>query len=354
MKNARGPSTPDPRETARRCGLVYVDPDGPGLRRRRRGAGFSYHDAEGELVRDADVRRRIEALSIPPAWRDVWICPDPDGHLQAVGRDVAGRRQYVYHERFRSARERWKFDRLLPFGRALPALRRRVGRDLARTGLPRRKVAAAAVRVLDLAAIRVGNPEYERSNGTYGLVTLRRRHLDIRRGRAGLQFEGKGGREVTVELEDEDLVNVLRDCDELPGYRVFQYVTDAGEKSTLAVDELNAYIAEAGAGDFTAKDFRTWAGTTTAIDELASRPRGDDESERRSIMVEVAGVVADRLHNTPSVARESYVHPRIEEWYLAGEFHERLKAVRSRADALRTPGRRRDERLALALLEQAG
>jgi len=174
MTNAERRSTPDPRETAERCGLVYVDPDAPGIRRRRRGPGFSYHDADGALIRDDEVRRRIEGLAIPPAWRDVWICPESEGHLQAVGRDAAGRRQYLYHERFRAARERTKFDRLLPFGGALPALRRRVGRDLARSGLPRRKVAAAAVRILDLAAIRVGNPQYERSNGTYGLVTLRR------------------------------------------------------------------------------------------------------------------------------------------------------------------------------------
>lgn len=344
----------EPRETAERCGLVYVDPDAPGIRRRRRGPGFSYHDSEGELIRDGEVRHRIAELAIPPAWRQVWICPDPDGHLQAVGRDAAGRRQYLYHERFRAARERMKFARLVPFGRALPALRRRVGRDLGRPGLPRPKVAAAGVRILDLAAIRIGNPEYERSNGTYGLVTLRRRHLELGRKRAGLRFTGKGGREVAVELTDADLVRVLRDCDELPGYRLLQYVTDDGEKTTLAVDELNAYIAESGDADFSAKDFRTWAGTTAAISELVTRERGEDEAQRRSVVVDVAGVVAERLHNTAAVARASYIHPRIEELYLAGEFHDAVEGVRDRASELHTPGRRREERLALALLEESG
>lgn len=354
MTSREGRATPGPEETAERCGLAYVDPESPGIRRRRRGAGFSYHDPEGELIRDEEVRRRVEKLAIPPAWREVWICPDPDGHLQVTGRDAAGRRQYLYHERFRAARERVKFARLVPFGRELPALRRRVGRDLAREGLSRSKVAAAGVRILDLAAIRVGNPEYARTNGTYGLVTLRRRHVELGRKRAGLRFDGKGGREVTVELVDADLVKVLRDCDELPGYRLLQYVTDDGEKTELGVDELNAYIAGSGDGDFSAKDFRTWAGTTTAITELTARERGDDEGERRSVLVDVAGVVADRLHNTAAVARASYIHPRIEELYLAGEFHDALDEARGRAAELHTPGRRREERLALALLEQIG
>lgn len=342
---------PEPRETAERCGLTYVQPDTPGYSRRRRGRGFSFHTPDGQVVRDDAVLRRFESLAVPPAWGDVWICCSEDGHLQAAGTDEAGRKQYLYHERFREARELVKFDRLLPFGTRLPALRRRVGRDLKRSGMPREKVLAAGVRVLDQASIRVGNAEYARSNQTFGLTTLRRKHVAIRRGKVVLEFAGKGGRDVEVELTDPDLVDVLRECDRLPGYRLFQYLSDDGTKLTVTSEDVNGYLREGMCAPFTAKDFRTWAGTTSAIAYLAGEEASDDEAARRSTIVAMSGAVADVLHNTPAVARQSYVHPVVEELYLAGAFHERLASARKREAEFRTPGRRRDERVALALLE---
>jgi DNA topoisomerase-1 len=347
-------SIAEPAETAMRNGLQYVDPDKPGITRRRRGTGFSYHDARGNLIREEGDRQRLLDLVIPPAWEDVWICPDPKGHLQAVGRDAAGRKQYLYHERFRQAREAAKFERLVSFGQALPRLRRRVGRDLALDGMPRDKVVAAGVRILDQAAIRVGGSQYERSNRTYGLTTLRRRHVAISRKKARLEFEGKGGREIEIELADPDLVRVLRECDELPGYRLFQYIDENGNKQAVGAEDVNAYLQEAGGGAFTAKDFRTWAATTTAIATLADRERDEDEDARRSIIVEVAEIVGGLLHNTATVSRQSYIHPRIEELFLEGTFHEALKRARKRESQFRTPGRRRDERLAMAMLTDAG
>lgn len=352
-KDSGSQDVPEPAETARRCGLAYVDPEQPGISRRRRGRGFSYSGPRGGLIRDDGVRQRLADLAVPPAWEDVWICPNPDGHLQAVGRDEAGRRQYLYHEQFRAAREKLKYQRLRPFGERLPGLRRRVGRDLARPHLPREKVTAAAVRVLDLAAIRVGNPQYERTNGTYGLVTLRRRHIELGRSETRLHFSGKGGRDIEVELADRDLAEVLRECDELPGYRLFQYVDEDGDKRELGVAELNDYIRDALGEQFSAKDFRTWAGTSTAITALAARTPGRDEAERRSILVEIAEQVGERLHNTPTVARESYIHPCIESLYLDGRFHEILKRARNKESNFETPGRRRDERLTLAFLAAA-
>lgn len=340
----------DPADTAKRSGLKYVDPEQPGFTRRRRGTGFSYHDAAGNLIREEGDRQRLLDLVIPPAWEDVWICPDPKGHLQAVGRDAAGRKQYLYHEGFRSAREAAKFDRLVAFGEQLPRLRRRVGRDLAREGMPRDKVVAAGVRILDQAAIRVGGSQYERSNSTYGLTTLRRRHVAISRKKARLEFEGKGGREIAIELADPDLVRVLRECDELPGYRLFQYVDEDGNKRAVEAGDVNAYLQDALGGAFTAKDFRTWAATTTAIAAFAKREPGQDEDERRSTIVEVAELVGSLLHNTATVSRQSYIHPQVEELVLAGEFAAALKRASKRESAFRTPGRRRDERIAMALL----
>lgn len=343
---------PEPAQTARTAGLKHIEPNGDGISRRRRGKGFSYHAADGSLIEDEAVRERIAALAIPPAWTDVWISPHPKGHLQATGRDAAGRRQYLYHEDFRAAREAEKFARLVPFGERLPGLRRRVGRDLALPDMPRDKVIAAGVRILDLAAIRVGNPQYERTNGSYGLMTLRRRHVDIGRRRVVLRFTGKGGREIEVELADDDLLDVLRECDGLPGYRLFQYVDEGGTKRTLEVTELNAYLADALGGPFTAKEFRTWAGTTTAISALAEREPGADEAERRTTIVEVAELVGERLHNTPAVSRQSYIHPCVEELYLGGTFHEVLDRARRREKEFATPGRRREERRTLALLTE--
>jgi len=342
---------PDPRETARACDLFYVEDDTPGVRRRRCGRGFAYYGPRGRHVRDPRALARIRALAIPPAWTDVWICPRADGHLQATGRDDRGRKQYLYHDEFRIARDAEKFERLAAFGSGLPGLRRRVGRDLARDGLPREKVLAAGVRLLDRAAIRVGADAYERENGSYGLTTLRRRHLSLNGGTARLSFEGKGGKEIEVRLSDPDLIDVLRECDELPGYRIFQYVDTSGTKRSVEASEINDYLRASIDAAVSAKDFRTWAGTVRAVAFLAREASAKTEVERDSALREAIRDVAEHLHNTPSVSRESYVHPRVIELFEEGGFPAALRRARRRAARYRAPGRRRTERLVLALLE---
>lgn len=343
--------TPDPRETAHGCGLRYVDDETEGIRRRRCGRGFAYYGPGGELIRDPEVRARIDALAIPPAWTDVWICPRTDGHLQATGRDDRARKQYLYHERFREARETQKFERLPLFGEGLPGLRRRVGRDLSREGLPREKVLGAGVRILDQAAIRVGARSYERQNGSFGLTTLRRRHLSVNGGTARLRFEGKGGKGIEVRLTDSDLARVLRECDELPGYRIFQYVDSEGTKRALEASEINDYLRETMDGAVSAKDFRTWAGTVRAVEFLAGLTADEIGDDRESTLREAIREVAEHLHNTPAVSRESYIHPRVIELFEEGEFAAALERARRREKRYRTPGRRRNERLVLALLD---
>jgi len=342
---------PDPRETARSCGLRYVDDEAEGIRRRRCGRGFAYCLPGGELIRDGDVRTRIDALAIPPAWTDVWICQMPDGHIQATGRDDRGRKQYVYHDEFRQAREAQKFERLPIFGHGLPRLRRRVGRDLAREGLPREKVLGAGVRLLDRAAIRVGADAYERENGSFGLTTLRRRHLSLNGKGARLRFEGKGGKEIEIRLSDRDLIDVLRECDELPGYRIFQYVDQEGAKRAVEASEINGYLRESIETAVSAKDFRTWAGTVRAVGFLAGHETARTHEERAAALREAIRDVSDHLHNTPAVSRDSYVHPRVIELFEAGGFAAALERARRRERRYRTPGRRRNERLVLALLD---
>lgn len=342
---------PDPRRTARSRGLRYVDDATDGIRRRRCGRGCAYYLPGGALIRSGELRSRIEALAIPPAWTDVWICPTPDGHLQATGRDDRGRKQYVYHEEFRRAREAEKFERLPIFGHGLPRLRRRVGRDLAREGLPREKVLGAGVRLLDRAAIRVGADAYERENGSFGLTTLRRRHLSLNGKAARLRFEGKGGKDIEIRLSDPDLIDVLRECDELPGYRIFQYVEPDGTKRTVEASEVNRYLRESIEADVTAKDFRTWAGTVRAVGFLARHATARTDDERTTALREAIRDVSEHLHNTPAVSRDSYVHPRVMELFEAGGFAAALRRARRRERRYRTPGRRRNERLVLALLD---
>ena len=229
----------DPQTAARAAGLRYVSDDRPGIRRRRRGKGWSYHGPDGELIRDPRVRERIEALAIPPAWKEVWICPSPKGHIQATGRDEAGRKQYRYHERWREVRDATKFHRMIEFGEALPKIRRRVRRDLAREGLPREKVLATVVRLLETTCIRVGNEEYRKENDSFGLTTLRRRHVDVNGGAVEFQFAGKGGKEQRVVLDDERMAELVRECQEIPGYEVFQYLDEEGKRHAVESGDVN-------------------------------------------------------------------------------------------------------------------
>lgn len=305
-------------------GLVYVSDTQPGLSRLRRGKGFSYRDADGRPVTDRDELARIRALAIPPAYTRVWICSNPRGHLQATGYDARGRKQYRYHPRWREYRDLGKFDRIMAFGKALPVLRRCVRRDLALDGLPRDKLLALLVRLLDETLIRIGNDCYTRDNRSYGLTTLRTRHVRAQRGRLRFAFRGKSGQDREVELGDRRLVRIVRRVQQLPGQRLFQYIDDDGQRQPVDSGMVNEYLhAACGDGqvhEFSAKDFRTWGGTVHAARILACTPQPGKGGERarRSVLAKAIGEVAAILGNTPAVCRGSYIHPRVLEGWLDG------------------------------------
>lgn len=308
----------DGRAAAQSAGLRYSTDARPGISRRKVGRGFSYRRPDGALAREGPTLARIRALAIPPAWTDVWICLDPSGHLQATGRDARGRKQYRYHDRWRTGRDDAKFERLLDFARVLPRIRKHCEEDLAQPGLSREKVLATVVRLLETTLIRVGNDEYARLNRSFGLTTLRNRHAVVTGTRIRFRFRGKSGRQHEVGLRDRRLANVIRRCQDLPGQELFQYVGEDGEPHDVASDDVNAYLREISGADVTAKDFRTWAGTVLAYRALrALAPGTDDRSARRNV-VEAVRFTSDRLGNTPAVARKSYVHPAILEAYLEG------------------------------------
>jgi DNA topoisomerase-1 len=306
------------REAARASGLRYSTDARPGFTRRRAGRGFTYRDTEGRTIRDRDVVARIRALAIPPAWTDVWICPWPNGHLQATGRDARGRKQYRYHPRWRSDRGIENFGRMVAFAKALPRVRRRCERDLTRRGLPREKVLAAVVRLLEMTLIRVGNDEYARLNRSFGLTTLRGRHARVEGGRVRFRYRGKGGAVHEVGLRDRRLARIIRGCQDLPGQELFAYVDEDGEVRDVSSEDVNEYIREASGGAFTAKDFRTWAGTLLAYRALRALQPEDHAPAARRNVVEAMRRTAARLGNTPAVARGSYVHPAVLEAYLDG------------------------------------
>jgi DNA topoisomerase-1 len=342
----------DPRAAARDAGLRYTTDARPGITRHRSGRGFSYRDPDGRTIRDREVIGRIRALAIPPAWTDVWICPTPNGHLQASGRDARGRKQYRYHARWHQRRGTDKFDRMLDFSEALPRIRRQCDEDLAKRGLPREKVLAAVVRLLELTLIRVGNDEYARLNRSFGLTTLQDRHARIEGSALRLRFRGKSGQSHEVGLRDRRLAAIVRRCQELPGQELFQFVDEAGEVRDIASDDVNAYIREAAGGEFTAKDFRTWAGTVLAYRALRALQPGSGERETKRNVVEAIRQTADRLGNTPAVARGSYVHPAVLDAYLAGSIRGALvKAAEEQATppVTATP---REEAAVRALLRQ--
>jgi DNA topoisomerase IB len=322
----------EPADAARAVGLRYVSDADPGLRREQAGRGFRYRDAAGAVVRDADVLARIRSLAIPPAWTSVWICADPRGHLQATGRDARGRKQYRYHPRWHAVRGDGKFSRLVAFGQQLPRLRRRLRRDLARRGLPREKVLAVAVSLLAGTLVRVGNEEYARTNRSYGLTTLRERHVAfLRKGRALLRFRGKSGQPHEVRVDDARLTRVLRRCTQLPGQSLFQYLDDDGTRQSIDSGMVNEYLHEAMGEDFTAKDFRTWGGTVQAIACLARTPLPEEASEREQAgaITAVVREVASVLRNTPAVCRGSYIHPDVFDAWRDGSLHRLVPPARA-------------------------
>jgi DNA topoisomerase IB len=319
-------------KSAAATGLRYVSGESPGLRRRRKGSRFEYLRADGRILRAPAELKRIAALAIPPAYRNVWICPDPRGHLQATGRDARGRKQYRYHPRWRVVRDRAKFDRMVDFGRALPALRRRLARDLAAPGLPREKVIAVIVRMLDSTRARIGNPEYARDTNSFGLSTLRNRHVRfVRDGRLLLKFRGKGGAPHEIVIDDRRLARIVKRCQDLPGQQLFQYLDDEGRRCPVGSADVNDYLREAMGGDFTAKDFRTWGATVQAIRLLSRMPHPERPSERafRSAIAGVVAQVAESLNNTPAVCRKSYINPAVFEAWRAGRLKQQPPGSRA-------------------------
>jgi DNA topoisomerase-1 len=317
------------------AGLRYARGDSAGLTRRRAGRGFSYRDADERTIRDQETIDRIREIAIPPAWTDVWICPWPNGHLQATGRDARGRKQYRYHPRYRSRRDGAKFERLIAFARALPAIREQVERDLGRPGLPREKVIAAVVRLLELTLIRVGNDEYARLNRSFGLTTLRDRHARVAGTAITFRFRGKSGQQHEVGLRDRRLAAVVRRCLDLPGQELFQYVAEDGEPHDVASDDVNAYLAAIAPG-ITAKEFRTWAGTVLAFRALRAIGRGRTDREKQRNIAAAIRETADNLGNTPAVARQAYVHPAVVDAYLDGRI--RTALVTAAEDSNDPPG----------------
>jgi DNA topoisomerase I len=323
-------------------GLRYSSDLAHGHARHRAGRGFVYRDHHGRRIEDAATLERIGKLAIPPAWRDVWICADPRGHLQATGRDARGRKQYRYHPDWRRLRDRDKFGRMRQFGEHLPALRDRLRSDLALEGMPRPRVLALVASLLDCTLARVGNREYLRSNGSHGLATLRARHAGWERGgTARLRFRGKSGRMQDLRVDDDRLVRLLRRCQRLPGQALFQYVDEAGKRHAIDSGMVNRYLRDAMGAAFTAKDFRTWGATRLAVATLAARELPPGESARDAVVVEAIAAVAKALGNTPAVCRASYVHPLVPAAWRGGRLH-----------AKRRPTPRASERLLLALLRK--
>jgi DNA topoisomerase-1 len=339
----------DPRAAAAAAGLRYTSDAEPGIRRIRAGKGFCYRTADGRVVRDRAALARIRVLAIPPAWRDVWICPDEDGHLQAVGRDARGRKQYRYHARFRDVRDAAKYLRLVDFCRVLPRLRRRVARDLACACLCREKVVAIVVSLLERAQLRVGNDEYARANDAYGATTLLDRHVKIAGGRLELRYRGKGGADRHVVLHDARLARLVRRCQELPGQRLFQYLGDDGSPVPVTSTDVNEYLREATGGPFTAKDFRTWAASIACAVLLAACEECDSERARKIEVNRVVKEVARQLGNTPAVCRRSYIHPRVIDGYMEGRLAAALAGVSpARAETALAAYLERDARRARA------
>lgn len=300
---------------AEEAALRYVDPGCPGYRRVRRGRGFSYIDAEGQVV-NGRVRQRIEQLVIPPAWEDVWISRDPRGHILATGHDRAGRKQYIYHPRWEEIRDEAKFDRLELFGRRLTDLRRKVDSDLRKGGLPRDKVVAVGVAVLDRTLIRVGNTRYATDNGSYGLTTLTCEHIEVDGRHLHLDFSGKGGAEHQLVFQDRRLANLVSNCQELAGQTLFSYETEDGTPSSISSSDVNDYLSDALGGPFTAKDVRTWGASSVVTGELARATEDQDPEEMIRAAIDVA---ADCLGNTRAVCRDSYVHPLVLDSYVEGD-----------------------------------
>ena len=321
---------PDTKTVAKEAGLTFAHIDRPGITRHRAGKGFFYRDVHGERITDEVTLARIRALAIPPAWTEVWIAPRASGHIQATGKDTRGRKQYRYHERWREARDEAKYERMIAFGEALPAIRERVDADMRKHGLPREKVLATVVRLLETTLIRVGNERYAKENRSIGLTTMRNRHAEVTTSAITFSFTGKSGIEHEVELKDRRVAGIVKRLQDLPGQQLFQYIDESGERQKIDSDDVNEYLHAIAGEAFTAKDFRTWAGTVLAAQALAGFETADSDAGAKRNIVSAIETVAAKLGNTRAVCRKCYVHPAVLDAYLDGET---VETIRQRADA---------------------
>lgn len=315
----------DPAESAKAAGLHYMSDTKPGIKRVKSGRGFRYIDADAAPVRDKETLVRIKALVIPPAWKDVWICPNPKGHLQVTGRDARGRKQSRYHPRWREVRDETKYGRLILFGAALPNIRDQVENDLKMPGLPQAKVLATIVHLMETTLIRIGNEEYARQNKSYGLTTMRNKHVNVDGATVTFHFQGKSGVKHTVDINDRRIARIVQRCQDIPGYELFQYVDKDGTHHSVDSADVNEYLRKIANQDFTAKDFRTWAGSLLTCVTLRAFEAFESEKEAKKNVVQSIKMVAIRLGNTPSVCRKCYVHPAVLEWYMSGTMFETKK-----------------------------
>jgi DNA topoisomerase-1 len=341
----------DPRDAAESAGLVYVSDERPGIQRRQAREGFAYLKPNGEPVRETATLERIRKLAVPPAWTDVWICPRANGHIQATGRDARGRKQYKYHPQFREVRESTKYEHMMDFARALPAIRAKLAEHMALRGLPREKVLATVVHLLEATLIRVGNDDYAKTNKSYGLTTLRNPHVKVNGSELRFQFKGKGGKTWQLQVKDRRVARIVKACQELPGQELFQYIDESGELKDVTSSDVNAYLRDITGRDVTAKDFRTWAGTVLAALALREFESFDSQAGARKNVRAAIERVASRLGNTPTICRKCYVHPEVLAAYAEGnlllEIREQVEAELREDLASLTP----EEAAVLGLLE---
>ena len=308
----------DPRDAAEQAGLRYVSDEKPGIQRKKVGRWFTYVDAKGAKVKDERTLNRIRSLAIPPAWTDVWICPVANGHIQATGRDARGRKQYRYHQDFREIRESAKFEHITEFARLLPTIRRKISEHMSLRGLPREKVLATTVHLLEATLIRVGNDDYAKQNNSYGLTTLRDQHVAVNGSELRFRFQGKSGKVWRLKVKDRRVAKIVKACQDLPGQELLQYIDEDGEQQDVTSGDVNAYLREITGRDITAKDFRTWAGTVLAAVALREFEAFDSNAKAKRNVRAAIERVASRLGNTPTICRKCYVHPEIVEAYVNG------------------------------------
>ena len=342
---------PDAAEVAEEAGLRYVSDDQPGYTRKAKGDDFEYFDTDGKAIRDETRLLRIRRIGIPPAYKDVWICPSPNGHIQATARDARGRKQYRYHERWREARDENKYDRILVFGQALPKIRRQVNKDMGLRELPRNKVLATVVHLLGRTFIRIGNEEYARENKSFGLTTMRNRHVDVKGAKLTFSFKGKSGVQHEIDVSNRRLANIIRKLQDLPGQDVFQYEDETGEVRNVDSQDVNDYLQEITGEEFTAKDFRTWAGTVLTAMALNAQGPVENQAQAKKNIKDAIAAVAKILGNTPTVCRKCYVHPVVLESYLDGDMIEGLRQKTEEALSEQLEDLRAEEAAVMSFLQ---